>query len=177
MFTLPLDELYLRWLYGQVADSQERSRSRSYWSIFRQLYKTEFIWWVPNDDNRVEDGKQLRYIFMHELGLTSVDQAWMDSGCSFLEMLIALSGRLECGSDDSAVDWVWHGMHTLEFDIYNDNAEIPHEDVEETMMRVIHRTYRKDGYGGLFPLRHPHEDQTEIEIWAQLNAYLLENDN
>lgn len=176
MFSLPLDELYLQWLYGQVADVRDKAPSRSYWGIFRHLYTTEFVWWVPNDDNRVEDGKQLRYIFLHELGIDTVDRNWMEMGCSFLEMLIALSGRLEFESEDSAVNWFWHLMHTLDLDIYTDNIQIPHEDVEDTLMRVIHRTYRKDGQGGLFPLRHPHEDQTEIEIWAQLNAYLMEND-
>lgn len=176
MFSLPLDELYLQWLYGQVADVRQKAPSKSYWRLFKQLYTTEFVWWVPNDDNRVEDGKQLRYIFLHELGLTTVDRNWMDMGCSFLEMLIALSGRLEFESEDSAENWFWHLLHVLDLDIYTDNLQIPHEDVEDTLMRVIHRTYRKDGHGGLFPLRHPHEDQTEIEIWAQLNAYLMEND-
>lgn len=176
MISLPLDELYLQWLYGQVCEINVKSRSRTYWSLFRLLYTKEFIWLVPNDDNRVEDGRDLRIEFLHDLGIDTVDRNWMELGCSFLEMLIGLSRRLEFESESSAQDWFWHLLNVLDLDIYADNIQIPHEDVEDILNRVIFRTYRKDGQGGLFPLRHPHEDQTQVQIWAQLNAYLMEND-
>lgn len=176
MISLPLDELYLQWLYKQVADIRQKAPSRTYWSILRLLYTKEFVWWVPNDDNRVEDGRDLRYEFLHELGIDSVDRDWMEMGCSFLEMLIALSRRLAFEADSTTEECFWHFMETLDIAIYTDNIQIPHQDVEDILDRVIWRTYRKDGHGGLFPLRHPKEDQTKIELWYQLNAYLLEND-
>lgn len=177
MISLPLDELYLQWLYREVAEINEKRASRSYWGIFRQLFTTEFVWWVPNDDNRLEDGRELRREFLKGLDI-EVDRHWLELGCSFLEMLIGLSRRLEFESESSAHDWFWHLMNTLGLDIYTDNMQIPHYDVEEVLNRVIYRTYRKDGQGGLFPLKHPHRhpDQTQVEIWAQLNAYLMEND-
>lgn len=63
----PLDEQYLKWLYRQVASSKYRNPARTYWSLLRQLYTTEFVWTVPNDDNRVEDGRDLRYEFLKKL--------------------------------------------------------------------------------------------------------------
>ena len=46
--------------------------------------------------------------------------------------------------------------------------------VADAMAAIIWRTYDSNGYGGLFPLRNPREDQRKVELWYQLNAYLLE---
>lgn len=176
MLSLPLDELYLQWLYGQVDDVNDKAPSRSHWSIFRQLYMTEFVYLIPNDDNRAADGKAMRYNFLHELGIDTVDRNWMELGCSVLEMLIALSSRLAFEADGTTQHWFWHLMETLDLAIYTDNIQIPHEDVEDILNTMMYRTYRRDGSGGgLFPLRRPKMDQTEVEIWYQLNAYLIEN--
>lgn len=175
MISLPLDEAYLQWLYSQVGDVENKRSSKSYWNLFRQLYTKEFIWLVPNDDNRVEDGKALRDRFIEELRLTDVDPEWMDMGCSFLEMVLGLSKRLAFDTESEPSDWFWHFMNVLKLDIYNDNIAIPHAKVNNILDTVIWRLYRKDGHGGLFPLKHPQEDQTKIEIWYQLSAYLLEN--
>lgn len=175
MIAVTLDEAYLQWLYSQVVGSVRlRHSSHTYWELLKILYTKEFIWIVPNDDNRVEDGKCLRYEFVEELELDDVDKNWMELGCSFLEMLIGLSRRLsfEDGGEPSA--WFWHFLHVLDLDIYADNIAIPKEKVNDILDRVIWRTYRRDGQGGLFPLRHPKQDQTEVELWYQLSAYLLE---
>jgi hypothetical protein len=42
-------------------------------------------------------------------------------------------------------------------------------------MRLNRRLYTTSGYGGLFPLEEPKEDQRKVEIWYQMMAYLGEN--
>lgn len=176
MIAIPLDELYLQWLYSQVGNVAIRRPSGRYWNLFRQMYKKEYVWYIANDDNRAADGKQLRYEFVEELQLENVDRNWMELTCSFLEMLIALSRRLAFEAEGEPRDWFWHLLHTLELDIYSDAIQIPYEKVDDILNRVIWRTYRKDGYGGLFPLRRPRQDQTKVEVWYQLNSWLMEND-
>ena len=39
----------------------------------------------------------------------------------------------------------------------------------------INRQYEANGEGGLFPLKGVCEDQREVEIWYQMNAYLYEH--
>lgn len=170
----PLDDLYLRWLYSQVGSVKTRIKSRTYWRLLRQLYSTEFVWFVPNDDNRVMDGRQLREDFLQESELIDVDENWMALGCSFLEMLVALSRRLsfEAGGEPSA--WFWQLLRNIELDHINDAQENSTEEISEKVNRVIWRTYYPSGVGGLFPLRIAHEDQTEVELWYQLNAYLID---
>jgi hypothetical protein len=170
----PLDDAYLTWLYSQIGSVKLKNRARSYWRLARKLYTIEFVWLVPNDDNRVEDGRDLRFIFLEESGM-DVDTAWMDLGCSFLEMLIGLSRRLSFEAEGEPRDWFWHLMDTLELRECNDRANWPDEHVEEICSRVIFRTYAPDGVGGLFPLQHPQKDQRNVELWYQMSAYLLEH--
>lgn len=170
----PLDELYLRWLYGQVASVRPKNPAQTYWSLLRQLYKKEFVMIVPNDDNRVEDGRDLRYEFVDKTGV-QVDPEWMALGCSFLEMLIGLSRRLSFEAEGGSRGWFWRLLWHLGIDECNDNSyEHYISEIDAAMDRVILRTFEPDGRGGLFPLKYPREDQREVEIWYQLSHYLLE---
>lgn len=174
----PLDELYLEWLYSKVGSVKTRDRSRTYWSLLRQLFQTEFIWLIPNDDNRVEDGKDLRLEFIQDRDIEDVDREWLDLGCSFLEMLIALTRRLSFEDGREPRWWFWHLIENLRLieckdSIYNERIL---QFVESVTNEVIWRTYDYDGDGGLFPLKNAEEDQRYVEIWYQFNAYLLENE-
>lgn len=177
----PLDELYLNWLYAQVASIRLKNPRRTYWSLIRQLYIKEFIWIIPNDDNRVEDGRDLRYEFLDEtqgLAKNEVDLNWMGLGCSFLEMLVALSRRLAFEADEGQPrEWFWHILENLDLARFNDELyhnDMQTETINEVLDAVIWRTYHPDGTGGMFPLKEPTEDQRDVEIWYQLGAYLLE---
>lgn len=168
------DECYLTWLYGLVANVRTRSSSRTYWELFRQLLCTEFAWVVPNDDNRADDGRELRREWFAETGIEA-DQEWLNLGCSFLEMLIGLSRRMEFETTGAAKDWFWHLIGNLGLLGFNDRSNFKPEDVEDITSAVIWRTYDRNGNGGLFPLRRSRKDQRRVEIWYQLSEYLLQN--
>jgi hypothetical protein len=172
----PLDDAYLSWLYSQIGSVKLKNRARSYWRLARQLYTKEFVWFVPNDDNRVEDGRDLRAEFLEAAELEA-DANWMDLGCSFLEMMVGLSRRLSFEAEGEARDWFWHLMDNLQLRECNDRAAWLDEDVDEILSRVIYRNYQSNGVGGLFPLQTAHEDQTQIELWYQMAAYLLEHNS
>lgn len=170
----PLDELYFTWLYGQVGSITDRNPSRSYWKVLLQLHKKPFIWFIPNDDNRAEDGRSLRQEFLDYERISEVDRQWLKCSCSMLELLVSLSRRLSFEDDGEPRAWFWHLMENLGLDKYNDNTLVPEREIDKILDEVIWRTYRRNGNGGLFPLRRPYEDQREVEIWYQMNDYLLE---
>lgn len=170
----PLDELYLNWLYAQIADADIPRSGRTYWKLAGCMFRKEFVWFVPNDDNRAEDGRYLRFEFIEDLALEDVDPDWLEMGCSFLELLVGLSRRLSFLDDGEARDWFWHLVNNLGLR-YNDRR-FPKENVEEVLDNVIWRTYEPNGAGGIFPLRRPDRDQRDVELWYQLNAYLLERE-
>lgn len=171
-----LDDRYLTWLYNQVRIVRTRKGPRTYWNLFGQLYSTEFVWFVPNDDNRAADGRELRYEWAAGIG-EKVDPNWLDLGCSFLEMLIGLSRRLAFEADDGndGASWFWHLIDNLGLLGFNDSSNFKPEDVEEITSAVIWRTYDEHGNGGLFPLQRSNNDQRQVEIWYQLSEYLLQN--
>lgn len=176
MDTGPLGRRYFEWLCSQVVYTKSRARARTHRSLLWQLYQKEFVWFIPNDDNRVEDGREMRYEYLAEHPHEQGNSYWTALPCSMLELLIVLSRRLGFQTDDEPHYWFWHLLEMMDIRRFNDkeyddNAE---ELVEEACDRVIWRTYSPSGEGGLFPLRRPEEDQREVELWYQLNAYLLE---
>ena len=173
-----LDEEYFTWLYSWVGSVKLRNRARSHFSLAKDLYSKEFIWIIPNDDNRAEDGKALRLEFLRamDLDISEVSRNWLDLECSMFEMLLGLAQRLSFEAEGEPRVWFWHLIETLDLAQYNDRVydDYARRKIDETLDQVIWRTYRADGRGGLFPLRRPREDQTEVELWYQLSAYLLE---
>lgn len=170
----PLDELYFKWLYGQVCSSRTRNPSRSYRTLLEQLFRKEFVWLVANDDNRAEDGRDLRYEFLESRRLYNVDPNWFNLGCSMLEMMVGISRRLSFEGGGEPRDWFWHLVQNLSLDDYNDDTPIHEKEVDDVLDRVIWRVYKRNGHGGLFPLRGATKDQRSVELWYQLSAYLLE---
>ena len=180
MTAKPLDELYLEWLYSQVAQVSVRNQARSYWRLLNILYKTEFVWLVANDDNRMEDGRDLRREFVEDYDIDHPDDDWMHIGCSMLEMFIGLSRRLSFEDEeehDTTVDWFWHLMANIGLRVFTDHELCDDQQeayVSYILEEVIWRNYQSNGRGGLFPLRNPQEDQREVELWYQLSSYLME---
>lgn len=173
-----LDELYFEWLYSQACSVKRKNPASTYWKLFKILFTHEFLWFVPNDDNRIEDGKDLRYEFLYSKGMepSDIDQDWLHMGVSMLELFVGLSRRLAFQTNAEPEEWFWELLENLDLRKYNDSVHIPRATVEERLDRVIWRTYSRTGRGGLFPLRRARHDQREIELWYQMNAYLMERD-
>lgn len=168
----PLDELYFIWLYRQVADPNVKRPS--YWNLLRQFFTKEFVWIVPNDDNRMEDGRDLRYEFAEDQGIQDVDPDWLRFGCSMLELMVGLSRRLAFEAEGEPAAWFWELVGNLELAEYNDEFN-PYEGLVEMILdRVIWRNYERNGRGGFFPLKKAGRDQRKVEMWYQLSAYVLE---
>lgn len=176
MQSQPLDEMFLVWLYRQVADPDIKDPSLTYWKLVKQLFTTEFVWIIPNDDNRSEEGKELRQRFIQEEGLDRVDPNWMDIGCSMMELILGLAHRLSFQAEGEPHYWFWKLMENLDIHRYSDDRRFQRRRVADILDRVIFRTYGADGRGGLFPLEHPDQDMRNVELWYQLSAYVLELD-
>lgn len=178
----PLDDLYLEWLYKSIGAVSNRNPDRSHWLLATELYKTRFIYFVPNDENRALDGLELREQFLNQLPASRWDDIWFSMDCSMLEMLIALAKRADFETDSGALPggvggWFWKLMENVNLNHYTDSIITNRglEVIQATLYTINERTYRPNGKGGLFPLRRPKGDQTKIELWYQLSAYLLEN--
>lgn len=140
------------------------------------LYTQPFAWWVPNDDNRAQDGLELRNEFFAETEGVERDENWEVLECDLLELLVGLSRRLSFMTGEDSSTWFWIMIENLGLYQYNDAADIPEDTVKDVLEGLIWRTYDFDGNGGLFPLRNPSVDQRGVEIWYQLNEYIAEHE-
>jgi hypothetical protein len=171
----PLAEDYLRWLASQTRDEQD-GRGKEYWDLLSIMFEKEFVEdrLVPNDDNRLADGLELRKEFCYAQHIR-VDGLRRLGPCSFLEVLVGLSRRLAFAASGTAPGWAWQLMCNLELDKMSDPlTRRKVQRVDEILDRVIWRTYAPDGSGGFFPLAWPDEDQTQKELWYQMAAYIDE---
>lgn len=157
------DLKYFHWLVSQIHNPTDKT----YFDLFERLHVTEFVWMVPNDDNRVGDGLDLRREW---------DNVMVGKSASVLEVIVALSQRTAfiAGRQD-APHWAWKLLKNVGLTRMSDPlTENKADKVEQILEDLIWRTYRPNGQGGFFPLKNPQEDQTKIEIWYQLNEYVME---
>lgn len=164
---------YNQWLRGLV-----NKPGPFYHILFDMAWATFYEYHIPNDDNRAEDGLKLRERFELESSLRLLDLG----ECRMLEFLIALAIRLnesvyDYNNPDQTPYWFWILIENLQLDEYDDYYPFDkiHVDIELVFMRLNRRLYTTSGYGGLFPLEEPKEDQREVEVWYQMMAYLGEN--
>lgn len=170
----PVEELYFNWLCAKVLTPAIRTPSTSYDVLMNVLHTTEFVWFVSGDDNRAADGKELRREFLLAAHIPD-DVEWRTLyPCSVLEMLIAFSSRAEFNSSISAKDWFWEMLENLNLKDINDASDVSPYEIVEVLEHFMWRNYPPDGDGGLFPLTHPHRDQTQIQIWNQFCDYLVD---
>lgn len=148
--------------------------------LLELLFNTEYRWepgapWcIDHDDNRIVDGLELRseFAFDRNYPPTLRDEL---GPCSFLEVLIGLSRRLAFNAGGRAPGWAWQLLHNLELHRMTDPLDRRKaRKAEDILQAVIERRYRPDGGGGFFPLISAEEDQTQVELWYQMSAYISE---
>lgn len=172
-----VDRDYYRWLIKQI---EIHGKNRTFFDLFEIMHNTEFSWFVPNDDNRVHDGLDLRTEFLygtHGVPAHEVLQYKLMTlkGATFLEVLIALSRRTAFIAGGEPQFWAWKLIENLDLNNMNDPlTERKRAKVADILDKVIWRTYESNGEGGFFPLNWPKEDQTKVELWYQMNKYVLE---
>ena len=166
-----IDREYFEWLCDTVCGDRF-AQGVSFERLLARLHEIEFVYSIPKDENRAEDGMDLRYRFAHE----DADR-YLRGPCSVLEMLVALSLRCEETIMDDpdkgnrTGQWFWGmitnlGLGSMTDDRYSRGY------VDECVFRFLYREYAPDGKGGLFRIRDCEDDLRDVEIWYQLCWYL-----
>ena len=163
--------------YNYLVRLVRTPESKRYTLLLEHLWRKEYYSILPNDQNRVKDGLFLR---------REVNEGQDFGPCRVLEMLIALSRRMEfqlygTDYDKTYKDLFWELVNNLDL-IKFDNIEAAKDamylEIDHILTNWIERRYSPDGYGGIFPLnkwKKNDDKQTEVEIWYQMMLYLSEN--
>lgn len=169
-----INDEYFEWLCERI-DSKRFSKRVSYRKLLMHLHNIEFTWTIPLDDNRADDGIQLRRKF----ALTRNDltlKRYLTGPCSVFEMMVALAMRCEEWMDDTQMgdrtgQWFWGMIHNLGLSSMTD-SKFDRGYVDDVIARLLNREYEPNGSGGLFTVRHCTHDLRTVEIWYQLSWYL-----
>lgn len=170
---------YFEWMYDLVID--DRYSKASYRKLLEHLNERDFKVILEMDENRAEDGTDLRYRFGRERGYSTHDiEQFLDIyQCSILEMMIALACRCEdqIMEDDAQGNrtgiWFWNMIVSLGLGQMNDER-YSEKRVDFIIDRFLDREYDANGRGGLFTIQNRYIDMRETEIWYQMSYYLDE---
>lgn len=168
---------YFENLLNEILDSKHHIVDYS--MMLRTMFDIPFVWVLEMDENRAEDGQTLRNDICRDNDLQY--DFIINRKISVLEVLIALAKRMESdilGDPMSEIDnssaHFWLMIKNLGLEKCsngNFSEAILRDKIEKWMLRDI----GKDGSGSIFPLKRPKNDQRKVEIWSQMQAYIMEN--
>jgi hypothetical protein len=170
---------YFRWLCGLTKNPEK------YRKLLFRLYYTNFHSKIPRDDNRAQDGIELRKRYLESIGFDIQEgMLYLNGSCTVLEMMLALAKRIdsEIVPDFTAGDrsdyWFWRMIDNLNLTRMTDDV-YSKEETDVILKILLNRTYDDDGNGSLFPLKKCDKScdksAKKVEIWYQMQHWVLEN--
>ncbi len=164
---------YFLWLCEMCGALDKETETGSYILLMSALFKHEFYWTVEMDVNRSDDGKELRSEFSSDV------PEEIDGPCNLLELLLGLARRWHQetrsdGENDHSKEYFWRMIGNLGLLDYDD-GHFDDKKVREILDIFVDREYGTDGVGGLFPVPGTEKDFRKVELWYQLQEYLIEN--
>lgn len=171
-------KLYFKWLLDFVCDAHQKM---DYDIVLWDLFEKDFIWLIEYDENLSIYGLDLRDQFLesNETYRKMYDiYGGFEKNCSILEMMVALSILIEDKimtnyQENRTGIWFWEMMDSLGLTIY-DNMSYDDGEVDEILEKFLYRKYEKNGAGGLFTVKSGCKNMKLLDIWMQMNAFLIE---
>lgn len=153
----------------------------TYNNLFDCLFNIEYSYDIWQDENREADAQEMLNEWLHNERMSRYDLSWRT--CSVLEVMMALAERMSYIASGAVDDnrpsyWFWRMIENIGFDIYTDdvwNSMDGDLNVERDISAMMNHEIEPDGRGGLFPLRDSKNDQRCIELWYQMNNWMVEN--
>lgn len=166
---------YKEWLLDSIGFEK-----RGYDILMEQLHATPFTYSIPMDKNRENDGLYLRLDFCKEKGLNPHSLDFYEE-CSVLEMLVALSIRIENEYIGDPMnlhpeEFFWKMLQNLELDREN-NRKIEGGRVGSILRTWLDREFKWNGVGSPFPIgqKWKKTDQRKLQIWDQAMEYIADS--
>ena len=167
-----LDQGYFMWLVGSV------DPSKTHIKLLQQLYESEAEALIPWDENRLDGGIAIRNEFRPGGYSSLAEMTWLTKPCTFLELTIVLSRTLADEMNWTTKYAFWTLLRNIGVadisDIEYDSQMRSH--IHQVVNKINARSYDYYGRGGFFPLRNAKQNQQLVQLWDQLNAWVIEND-
>ena len=168
MMPAPLNSYVYYLLSDKLGLDDEEAKTYNFLSM--ELIKLPFRYTHPMDENRWQDGMNLRQDFTYETEKFLDSSSGILPGCSFLEMLVALSCKCEnqimrnIDIGNRTKKWFYMMLKCLDFyKMTNKNWQFEYSE----------EVKNKGNEGKIFHFKTKKVENEEI--WKQLMVYLREN--
>lgn len=177
-----LENEYVNWIFDLLSGFRG-IKVKKYTNLLWHLFRKDFTYILPMDENRAEDGVCLRYRFGYLFNHPrhEIDSFLNYGNSSILEMMVALAVRCEeqimddPEFGDRTSKWFWTMIHNLGLlEMTNENYD--ERLIDDILERFLKREYEPNGEGGLFVVNHSMRDMRKTEIWYQLCWFINENE-
>lgn len=171
---------YFNWLIELVLPN-EIDRI-NYHELLKTLYFYEYVPSMDRDINRIADAYELRKTFSFKCNFPfDYIVTDLNEQCSMLEMMVALSNRIEDTimfdpEYGNRIDVWFKEMLSSMLLIEQTNSNYDAEWINYRIKIFNNRQYEVNGQGSLFTVSNPNVDMRDLEIWYQMQLYLSEYD-
>ena len=156
-------ERYFDWLMAIVGGPGE------YKDVIDVLWSTEYWSDIPNDENRANDGLELRYFYEEETGF----ECEKNGACTVLEMMIALANRMEnaffydpkVGNRTNL--WFWEMFYNAGFANFGKNGQ-----KKWPFAHFLQKFLARKSGTFFFEIDKKPENWAKIEVWKQVCAHV-----
>lgn len=168
---------YFDHLVDKICD--KKHQKVDYIPLLDLLHSMKFEWSIDMDENRVGDGLVLRKKWLQNEGIYEYLYEFDDEKVSVLEVLIGIAERIEYDvgnmmDGDFTSERFWMLLRNLDIEKYDASNYKP-LNIKEKVRNWMARKYKKDGSGSIFPMKKCQKDMRTLQIWDQMNLYLMEN--
>lgn len=175
---------YLCWLMNQC--QLEAAGPYGYLSLCEILLDTYFLSLIEFDENRAEEGRELREEWAESQGGDISETEMLPYTCNMLELILVMARRMAYEMMDSQYEagvgkWVMEilenaGLATFRNDYFETDPEYHGNRIKAILKDIIYRRYLHTGDGGFFPAKfYTTKDYRKMELLTQMNNYLAEN--
>lgn len=175
---------YLCWLMNQC--QLEAEGPAGYLKLCEVLQDIYFVSLIEFDENRIEEGKELREEWADTDGGDIYElEGLIPYTCTALELILVMARRMCFEMSDSQYEagigkWVMEllenaGLATFRNDIFEIDPEGSTQKIKMILHDIIYRRYMPNGSGSFFPSDGYKGDVRQDELLVQMNNYLAEN--
>lgn len=137
--------------------------------LYKYLFEVDYIWTIPLDRNRAQDGIDLRCWWSNSIGLSKeqYEIIFNNKACSMLEMLLAFAIRIEndfLGNADGNNSSKWFYQMLLNLGIADDISNFDRSRVDHALLMFFNHQI------SLFCV--PNFDISKMELWNQMNCWI-----
>lgn len=170
--------------FKYLCDQARLGKKNGFGELALSLFETDFLYLIPDDENRNIDGIEERERFIYSCrDASSIEKIFLveDFPCSVFELMLGVARRMDNYAYDldegSRIYLCFYTLlDNLRLSKFNDD-EFDELYVNDILSNFVNRTYKPNGQGSLFPLKHPEADMRIVPIWNQMTAFLNENNS